>query len=172
MSGRRPYATVRTATAAAPMPTAAHCQGRSRSRRITTPNSTVTSLTTETLVLAPPALAVLVWLESSGNGSFAQDPPWQGLLLASVGIATVVPLLFFAASARRVPLSTLGLLQYLTPILQLLCGVVLLGEHMPVERWVGFGLVWVALVVLTVDTVQAASRRRIQTRRAEPVGAA
>ena len=87
-------------------------------------------------------------------------------------MATVVPLLFFAAAARRVPLSTIGLLQYLTPTLQLLCGVVLLGEHMPVERWVGFGLVWVALVVLTADTIQAASRRRTEARIAEPVGAA
>jgi chloramphenicol-sensitive protein RarD len=131
----------------------------------------VTSLTTETLVLAPPAVAVLVWLQASGNGHFADDPPWQGLLLASVGVATVVPLLFFAASARRVPLSTLGLLQYLTPILQLMCGVLLLGEHMPPARWAGFALVWAALVVLTADTLRAASRRRIETRTAEPVGA-
>ena len=100
------------------------------------------------------------------------DAPWQGLLLASTGVATVVPLLFFASSARRVPLSTLGLLQYLTPVLQLLCGVLLLGEHMSPARWAGFGLVWVALVVLTVDTLRAASRRRTAARGAEPVGAA
>ena len=131
----------------------------------------VTSLTTETLVLALPAAALLVWLEARGDGHFTQNPPWQALLLVSVGVATVVPLLFFAAAARRVPLSTIGLLQYLTPTLQLLCGVLLLGEHMPVERWVGFGLVWIALVVLTLDTVRAASRRRIETRTAEPVGA-
>jgi chloramphenicol-sensitive protein RarD len=132
----------------------------------------VTSLTTETVVLAPPAAIVLALLEASGHGHFTQNPPWQGLLLASLGLATVVPLLFFAASARRVPLSTLGLLQYLTPTLQLLCGVLLLGERMPAERWVGFGLVWVALVVLTADTVRSASRRRVDTRTEEPVGAA
>jgi chloramphenicol-sensitive protein RarD len=132
----------------------------------------VTSLTTETVVLAPPAAIVLALLEASGHGHFTQNPPWQGLLLASLGLATVVPLLFFAASARRVPLSTLGLLQYLTPTLQLLCGVLLLGERMPAERWVGFGLVWVALVVLTGDTVRSASRRRVDTRTEEPVGAA
>lgn len=131
----------------------------------------VTSLTTETLVLAAPAAIVLAWLEATGDGHFSQNPPWQALLLASLGLATVVPLLFFAASARRVPLSTLGLLQYLTPTLQLLCGVVLLGERMPAERWVGFGLVWAALVVLTADTVRSASRRRVETRTAEPVGA-
>jgi chloramphenicol-sensitive protein RarD len=130
------------------------------------------SLTTETLVLAPVAAAGLVWLEVDGQGHFTDNPPWQALLLASVGVATVVPLLFFAAAARRVPLSTIGLLQYLTPTLQLLCGVVLLGERMSPARWAGFGLVWVALVVLTADTVQAASRRRTETRVAEPVGAA
>src|SRR3954469_3054612 len=120
----------------------------------------VTSLTTETVVLALPAAVVLVVLEATGRGHFTENPPWQALLLISAGVATVVPLLLFAASARRVPLSTLGLLQYLTPTLQLLCGVLLLGEHMSPARWAGFGLVWVALVVLTVDTVRAASRRR------------
>jgi chloramphenicol-sensitive protein RarD len=131
----------------------------------------LTSLTTETIVLALPAAAVLTWLESTGRGHFTDDPPWQGILLASAGIATVVPLLLFAASARRVPLSTLGLLQYLTPTLQLLCGVLLLGEHMAPARWAGFALVWVALVVLTVDTLRTASRRRVAARTPEPVAA-
>jgi chloramphenicol-sensitive protein RarD len=132
----------------------------------------VTGLTTETIVLALPAAAALAWLETTGRGHFTQNPPWQGLLLASAGVATVIPLLFFAASARRVPLSTLGLLQYLTPTLQLLCGVLLLGEHMTPARWAGFGLVWVALLVLTVDTLRTASRRRTAARRAaEPVAA-
>jgi len=132
----------------------------------------VTSLTTETLVLAAPAAALLVWIEARGDGHFTENPPWQALLLVSVGVATVVPLLFFAAAARRVPLSTIGLLQYLTPTLQLLCGVLLLGERMSAARWAGFGLVWVALVVLTVDSLRAASRRRTAARTAEPVPAA
>jgi len=118
------------------------------------------SLSTETLTLAPVALVGIVWLEDTGRGTFTDRPPVQGLLLASAGVATVIPLLFFAAAARRVPLSTMGLLQYLTPTLQLLCGVVFLGEHMPVARWLGFGLVWVALLVLTADSLAAAARRR------------
>ncbi|HVN12152.1 MAG TPA: EamA family transporter RarD [Kineosporiaceae bacterium] len=131
----------------------------------------VTSLTTETVVLALPAALLLAWLGSTGQGHFTADPPWQGLLLASAGVATVVPLLFFAASARRVPLSTLGLLQYLTPVLQLACGVLLLGERMPPARWAGFALVWAALVVLTLDTLRTASRRRqVESPAAEPVG--
>jgi chloramphenicol-sensitive protein RarD len=91
------------------------------------------------------------------------------VLLALCGVITVVPLLMFAASARRVPLSTLGLLQYLTPVLQLLCAVLLLGEQMATSRWIGFGLVWVALVVLTVDSLaQARSRHRTASAAIDP----
>ena len=124
----------------------------------------VTSLTTETLALGPFAAAVLLWLEVTGRGHFTDHAPWQGLLLASAGIATVIPLLFFASAARRVPLTTMGLLQYLTPTLQLLCGVLVLGEQMPLARWVGFGLVWMALVVLTIDTWRAARGRSREAR--------
>src|SRR3954451_4372497 len=129
----------------------------------------VASLTTETLVLAPVATALLVELEVRGQGHFGDNPPWQALLLASVGVATVVPLLFFAAAARRVPLSTIGLLQYLTPTLQLLSGVLLLGERMSPARWAGLVLVWVEFAVLAVDTVRAAYRRGPAPRLAEPV---
>ena len=120
----------------------------------------LSGMTVESLALAPLALAGLVWLESAGDGTFTVDWPWQALLLASTGPATLVPLLLFAAGARRVPLSTMGLLQYLTPVLQLMCGLLLLGESMQLTRWIGFGLVWAALVVLTVDGLGAARSRR------------
>jgi chloramphenicol-sensitive protein RarD len=123
------------------------------------------SLTTETAVLAPFALGVLIWLEVTGRGSFGHAPPWHGLLLASTGIVTTVPLVLFAAAARRAPLSTMGLLQFITPVLQLLAGVLLLHEHVPGPRWVGFALVWVALALLSIDSVRAAR----QTRSAPPV---
>ena len=117
-------------------------------------------LTTETLLLAPVVLVVLAWYEASGRGTFTEDAPWQALLLASSGLVTVAPLLMFAASTRRVPLTTVGLLQYLTPVLQLLCGVLLLGETVPAVRWAGFALVWLALVVLTADSLRTARRNR------------
>ncbi len=117
------------------------------------------SLTAETALLFPFAVAALVWLEVTGRGTMADQPPWHGLLLASTGIATAVPLLMFAAAARRVPLTTIGLLQFTTPVLQLLCGVLLLGEHVPASRWVGFSIVWLALGVLTLDQVRAARAR-------------
>jgi chloramphenicol-sensitive protein RarD len=81
---------------------------------------------------------------------------------------TVGPLLLFAAAARRVPLTTMGLLQYLTPVLQLLCGVVLLDEHMPPSRWAGFALVWTALAVLTVDRLRTARHARARRAQDEP----
>jgi chloramphenicol-sensitive protein RarD len=124
------------------------------------------SLTAETALLAPLALVALAWLTASGRSTFTLDPPGHGLLLASTGVATALPLLMFAAAARRIPLSTVGLLQYLTPVLQFLCGVVLLGERMPPSRWVGFAAVWLALVVLSVDAVRAARGRARQARSA------
>ncbi len=120
----------------------------------------IPGLATETLVLAPFALLGVLVLTATGNGTFGVDAPWQALLLMSAGAVTAAPLLFFAAAARRVPLSTMGLLQYITPVLQLLCGVFLLDEHMPLERWIGFGLVWIALIVFSADSLRAARRGR------------
>jgi chloramphenicol-sensitive protein RarD len=121
----------------------------------------VESLTFETLVLAPLALGYLVWLGASGGSHVTGHGAGHVLLLASTGVVTAVPLLCFGAAAIRVPMTTLGLLQYLAPILQFLLGVTILGEHMSTIRWIGFGLVWVALVVFTVE---AGRYRRQQTR--------
>jgi len=132
----------------------------------------VAGLTTETLVLAPIAIVGLVWYGADGSSTFAVNPPVQALLLMSLGVATVVPLLLFASAARRIPLSTIGLLQYLTPVLQLVAGVVVLGETMRASRWVGFGIVWLALAVLTFDSLTAARRRSAQRRLLVPAVAA
>ena len=87
---------------------------------------------------------------------------WQHTVLLSLtGVITAVPLLLFASGARRVSLTTIGLLQFVAPILQFLIGWLVLGEPMPLERWIGFGLVWVALMVLTVDSVLHARRSRV-----------
>ena len=131
----------------------------------------LTGLTTETLLIGPFCLVALAVIEGGGHGTFTANPPWQALLLVTTGVATVVPLLCFAAAARRVPLSTIGLLQYLTPVLQLLCGVAVLHEHMPLPRWIGFALVWVALVVLTTDTLRhsRAEARSARLRRQQAV---
>jgi chloramphenicol-sensitive protein RarD len=115
----------------------------------------VQSLTVETAALFVPAVLYLLVL---GGGTFTEAGPGHAALLASAGLVTAIPLLFFGAAARRLPLSTLGLLQYLAPALQFVLGVLVYGEPMPLSRLVGFALVWVALTVLTLDGV--ANRRR------------
>ncbi|MFZ5872265.1 MAG: EamA family transporter RarD [Actinomycetota bacterium] len=132
----------------------------------------LTSLTAETALLAPAALGVLVWMEVSGRGTLTSEGSGHALLLASTGLVTAVPLLFFAAAARRVPLTTIGLLQYLAPVLQFAVGVLVYREAMPPSRWAGFALVWLALVVLTVDTLRSSRHRARRLARAAEAAAA
>lgn len=111
----------------------------------------VQSLTTETAILAPMAILAMAYLAATGGTVFANQGAALSLLLASTGVVTALPLVLFAASARRIPLTMLGLLQYLTPSLQFLCGVFVFHESMPGERWAGFALVWVALMCMSFD---------------------
>lgn len=125
------------------------------------------SLASETFILAPIAAITLVILTVHHETTFGNHGTGHALWLASSGIATALPLLLFAAAAARIPLVTVGLLQFITPILQLLCGVLLLGEDVPGPRWIGFGIVWAALVILTIDSVHSATRGRRLERAAE-----
>ncbi|PZF84998.1 EamA family transporter RarD [Jiangella anatolica] len=120
----------------------------------------VESLAVETAVLFLPALAFLLVLGARGTGDFVTAGWGPTLLLASCGIVTAVPLLFFGAAAVRVPLTTLGTLQYLTPTLQFLLGVVVYGETVPPVRWFGFSLIWTALVILTAEVLVRRRRER------------
>ncbi|MAT17589.1 MAG: protein RarD [Leifsonia sp.] len=121
----------------------------------------LSGLTIETTALAPFALAQLFVLGSTAGLAFGQHGVGQAVAMLSAGVVTAVPLLMFAAGTRRLPLVAVGLAQYLTPVLQFVIGVAILGEPMPLERWIGFALVWVALLILSVDMVRAgrASRR-------------
>ncbi|MBL8928214.1 MAG: EamA family transporter RarD [Pseudonocardia sp.] len=127
----------------------------------TVPLPATASLTAEGLVLAPVAAAYLVTLQVAGSGTLTGHGASHVVLLVATGPVTAVPLLLFGAAARRIPLTTLGTLQYLAPSLQFLLGVAVYGEQMPAQRWVGFGLVWLALVVFTVDLVRSRSRRTV-----------
>ncbi|MEV0879304.1 EamA family transporter RarD [Micromonospora echinofusca] len=124
----------------------------------------------ESAVLALPALAYLGWLTATGDGTFGQVSVGHTLLLVSAGAATAIPLLLFAGAANRLPLTGLGMIQYLAPILQLGCGVLIFHEPMPPARLAGFALVWAALIVFTVDAVRH-SRRTRAARRAGAVAA-
>jgi len=123
----------------------------------------VQSLAVETMVLAPLALGYLVTLQASGAAEFGQNGAGHTALLIGTGVVTALPLLCFGAAATRIPLSMIGMLQYLTPTLQFLIGVLLYDEPMTSARWVGFGLVWTALAVFTAESL---SRRRRELRRA------
>ena len=120
----------------------------------------VDSLTVETGVLFVPAAIALSIVAAHGDLVFGQTPG-RSALLAGSGLVTAVPLLLFAGSTRRLPLSVIGLLQYLTPVLQFAVGVGIRHEHVPTSERVGVGLVWLALIVLTFDGLrhQRAGRR-------------
>jgi len=123
----------------------------------------VESLAVETAILFVPSVAVLVWLEASGKGSFGQHGAGHVLLMASTGVVTAIPLLFFGGAATRVPLSWIGIMQYLGPVMQFLLGVFVLHEPMSTARWVGFAFIWVALVILTADSLNAMRRGRMSS---------
>src|SRR5690606_38443718 len=111
------------------------------------PVDATTSLAVETAILLPFAATASVALHLRGDAAFLHGSAGRDLLLASLGLVTAVPLLLFGTAARRIPLSLLGLLQYLTPTMQLLLGVAVFRVPMPPERLAGFVLVWVALVL-------------------------
>ncbi|MFD3660296.1 EamA family transporter RarD [Streptomyces sp. NPDC058659] len=118
------------------------------------------SLAAETAVQFLPALGYLVWIGTQGTLTFGSEGAGHAALLAATGIVTAVPLVCFGAAAIRVPLSTLGLLQYLAPTFQFLLGILYFHEAMPPERWAGFSLVWLALTLLTWDALRTARRSR------------
>lgn len=118
-------------------------------------------LTLETAVLAPVAVAQFALVATIGGGiEFGSHGPGHTALMLAAGVVTTVPLLLFAAGARRIPLVVVGMTQFLAPVLQFLFGWLYLHEAMPLERWVGFGLVWAALIVITIDGLVASRRTR------------
>lgn len=118
----------------------------------------IVSMTAESALMTLPAVGFLIWLASRGEGDFTQHGIGYDLLLACSGVITAVPLLLFAYAAQRIPLSVLGLTQYLAPTMQFLLGVFYFKEAMSTGRWIGFALVWVALMVISVQAVMAARR--------------
>lgn len=124
----------------------------------------VAGLTLETAWLTPLAAVVLAVFAASGALTMGRAGLEHTVLLALAGVVTAVPLLLFAAAARRLPLTVMGFIQYLAPLLQFAFGVVVMREPMPPERWLGFSLVWLALIVLTLEAVR--HRRRTGALRA------
>ncbi|AOF98171.1 eamA-like transporter family protein [Sphingobium sp. RAC03] len=127
-----------------------------------TPVAPMTGLGVETLLLAPLAVAYLVWEASHGPIGFGQDVSTTALLIIA-GVVTTVPLVLFATAARSLPMAMLGVLQYLAPTLQFFCGVLLFGETLSRSQMLSFGLIWVGLILFATDSVKAARRNRVVT---------
>lgn len=121
----------------------------------------LTGLSVETTLLLPLAAVVLVVVQATSGITFGASGVGHSLLLASTGIVTAVPLLTFASASRRLPLAWLGFMQYLGPVLQFILGVAVLHEDIPPARWAGFGLIWLAIVVLVIDGVRQARAHRV-----------
>lgn len=128
------------------------------------PLAPTASLTAEGLVLFAPSLAYLIFLGATGTSTFTGYGVGHALLLIGTGILTCIPLVAFGAAARALPLSVLGLLQYMTPIMQFLLGVFWFQEAMTSARWIGFVLIWSALTIFTVDALRHGRRQRAVVR--------
>lgn len=118
----------------------------------------------ETAIAAPFAVAYLVFLQNSGEAHFTSHGPGHIALMLLCGPVTAIPLLLFGAAAQRLPLVTIGLLQYLTPSMQMTWGLVVGNEPMSATRWAGFALIWLALAVFTTDVVSRTYRARSDSR--------
>jgi chloramphenicol-sensitive protein RarD len=121
--------------------------------RKTAPLAAAEGLALETAVLFLPAVIYMLLLFQTGTASFAQGNRQTTLLLIGVGVVTAIPMLLFAAAARRITLTNIGLLQYIAPTMQFLLGVYVFNEAFGKEQLVGFGLIWMALLVYSAEAV-------------------
>ncbi len=113
----------------------------------------------ESLVLAVPSAIYLIVLGSLGLQTFSGFGGWHVFVIIITGPATAIPLILFSAAARRIPLSWVGMLQYLTPTIQFTLGVTVLGEMMSTTRWIGFFVIWIAVILLCTDMIRHSRRR-------------
>lgn len=119
------------------------------------PLGSLYGLTLETGLLFLPALAYLGWCEYTGQGAFLHSGVPRDWMMAGAGLVTTVPLLLFASAAPRVPLTVIGILQYINPTMQFLLGVLLYKEPFTHDRLIGFGLVWAGLILFWVEGLYA-----------------
>lgn len=119
------------------------------------PLGSLYGLTLETAMVFPLALIYLLVMEANGTGAFLHDGPTIDLLLAGAGIVTTIPLLMFASAAKQIPLTMVGILQYIAPTLQFLIGVFVYKEPFDHAHLIGFGIVWLALIIFWVENYLA-----------------
>ena len=125
--------------------------------------SAAASVAAEAVVMSPLALVYIIVIESQGTGTFFAQGPGHAALLMAAGIVTGLPLLCFSAGAKLLPLATVGMLQYITPIMQLLWAVYITKESFSAERWMGFAILAVAVIIYVADLLMA-HRREVRRR--------
>lgn len=113
--------------------------------------SAAASLTAEALAMTPVAVIYLVWLASKGESTFTSEGPGHTALLLLAGVVTAAPLFFFGAGAKKIPLATVGMLQYITPTMQMLWALFVTHEYLSASRWIGYIIIWIAVAVYLAD---------------------
>ncbi|MEV2275854.1 EamA family transporter RarD [Nocardiopsis sp. NPDC049922] len=127
------------------------------------------SLTVETVLMFPPALGYVVYLELTGGGTMFSVSPGHTALLVGGGFVTALPLLLFGVAVRLVPMNVIGMLQYIAPSIIFVIGWLVQGEEMPPSRWFGFGFVWLAVLVFVFDQIRVSASRERKVRATAPV---
>lgn len=117
-------------------------------------------LTIESFILTLPSIVILVLVEVNGLGTFTTEGTWHAVLLLLMGPITAIPLLLFSAATRRIPLSWVGMMQYITPTMQFLTALLIFGEHMSRGQWWGFIIIWVTVALIGADSIHAGNRAR------------
>lgn len=126
----------------------------------TSPLGSLYGLTLETGLVFIPALGYLIYVQSAGEAAFGHTGVVSDLLMVGAGVVTTIPLLMFASAAKRIPLTMVGIMQYIAPTIQFLIGVLIYREPFTTTRFIGFSLVWVALIVFWVEGVHARRARK------------
>ncbi|WP_070573507.1 EamA family transporter RarD [Brevibacterium sp. HMSC063G07] len=117
-------------------------------------------LTIESFILTLPSIVILAVVEANGLGTFTTEGSWHTVLLLLMGPITAIPLLLFSAATRRIPLSWVGMMQYITPTIQFLTALLIFGEHMSRGQWWGFIIIWVTVALIGADSIRAGNRAR------------
>lgn len=125
--------------------------------------SATASVAAETLVVAPAGVAYLVWLSSRGESTFLSEGPAHAGMLMLAGVVTALPLLFYGSGAKQLPLTTIGMLQYITPTMQMLWALFVTQEYLSPARWLGYVIIWVAVAIYVSDLLVQRRERRSAT---------
>ncbi|WP_394284198.1 EamA family transporter RarD, partial [Corynebacterium sp.] len=125
--------------------------------------SATASVAAETLVVAPAGVAYLVWLSSRGESTFLSEGPAHAGMLMLAGVVTALPLLFYGSGAKQLPLTTIGMLQYITPTMQMLWALFITQEYLSPARWLGYVIIWVAVAIYVSDLLVQRRERRSAT---------